>query len=1246
MYPRLASKVSRISTLIALVLVVVATLLSVTCSHAADAPAKTGSGRAVRAGIFNFKPLVIFDQKSPPTGFIVDILNHIAKQEEWNVEYVPGTWQESLERLRTDKIDIILCIGYSAERDVFLDFPKEHVLLDWGLVYRKKGSSINTIMDMEGKTIAAMKASIYTAGFKATLEQFNIKATIVEKTEVKDVFGALESGEVDVAISSTIAGLSFESSQKVDRSPVVFTPVKLGYAVNSGKNADLTAAIDKRLSELKSDRNSYYYKKLDEWVTDRRHTIPKEVFWIIGGIASALLVLVVFVIILRWQVKVKTDGLKTEIRQRTLAEESLHTITLRQSAILTSVPDIIMEVDANKVYTWANSAGLEFFGDDVVGKEASFYFVGEQNTYKTVQPLFNKSQDLICVESLQRRKDGAARLLAWWSKALVNEQGVLTGTLSTARDITDNKAVELESNRYLQLLNKTGDLALIGGWELTIATMELFWTEQVYKLHEVTPDTKVTVENAIGFYTPESKPIIEDAVKGAIEFGTPFDLELQIITAMSNLVWIRAQGEADYNNGEKVYKIIGTFQDITKQKQVEVELVANTEDLRESQSIAHVGSWRLDLASNLVVWSEELYKMYGFDPKLPPPPYTEHQKLFTTESWERLAAALQNTISNGTPYDLELETVRTDGSSGWMWVYGMSTLDSSGVTVGLRGMAQDITERKQVEEVQSYLLQLSSLNTDEDFFESLARYLATILGMDYVCIDTLHGDCLSARTLAIYNDGRFEDNVEYTLKDTPCGDVVGKEVCVFPRRVCSLFPQDAALQDLQAESYVGTTLWSFDMKPIGLIAVIGRKELNSSYFAETVLKLVSIRAANELERRQAEAEKHALEQQFQQTQKLESLGVLSGGIAHDFNNILAIIKGNCSLATMDAENAGDYINEIDKASDRAAALCRQMLAYAGKAQLSMAQVNMWMLVDEMITMLKSTLPQNAVIIPDIQTNIPFITADASQIRQIVMNLIINASEAIGNEQGEVKVSLTTTTVIAGQTEKDYHGTAIPQGVYVCLEVTDTGCGMDEETKWRIFEPFYTTKFTGRGLGMSAVLGIINSHKGALQLFSQLGQGTTFKVYLPAQTSNSAGEEDQNQSVTSVQWQGSGTILLVEDEKQLRFLAKSMLEMFGFTVLEAANGREALEMYQKNAEEVTLVMTEMGMPVMDGYALIPALKQFNPKLPIIVSSGFGDADVSSRIGSDNIAGIISKPYNPSQLREILKRVIEDEVTVVE
>jgi len=579
-----------------------------------------------------------------------------------------------------------------------------------------------------------------------------------------------------------------------------------------------------------------------------------------------------------------------------------------------------------------------------------------------------------------------------------------------------------------------------------------------------------------------------------------------------------------------------------------------------------------------------------------------------------------------------------DGRFKWIEFTGVNLLRDADIS-GILMSFHDVTERKAIEETQQFLLQSAFVGTGEDFFASLARYLARALDMDYVCIDRLLGDGHEARTLAIYFDGVFEDNVEYALKDTPCGDVVGKSVCVFPCEVRHQFPDDVILQEMLAESYVGTTLWSFDGKPIGLIAVIGRKPLENHHLAESLLKLVAVRAASELERTQAEEERRQLERQFQQTQKLESLGVLAGGIAHDFNNILAIIMGHCFLAKNDVEAAAIYIPQIEKTAERAADLCRQMLAYAGKAQLSQSQVDIRALVEDMVRMLCATIPKNAEIRFECSTEIPCIKGDASQLRQIVMNLIINASEAISNSQGEIHILLSQKELRAEQGEKDHLGAVISPGKYVCLEVSDNGCGMDAETQQRIFEPFYTTKFAGRGLGMSAVLGIITAHLGALQFSSLQGQGTSFKVYLPLQANGTEARLPDHHPVQSTPWQGSGTVLLAEDEEQVKMIARFILEKLGFGVIEASNGREALELYRKHAGVITLVLTDMGMPVMDGYELFRELKKLDPSLPVVISSGFGDTVVTSRIAQKEIAGLVSKPYNVDQLRTVLKGVME-------
>jgi DNA-binding response OmpR family regulator len=392
-------------------------------------------------------------------------------------------------------------------------------------------------------------------------------------------------------------------------------------------------------------------------------------------------------------------------------------------------------------------------------------------------------------------------------------------------------------------------------------------------------------------------------------------------------------------------------------------------------------------------------------------------------------------------------------------------------------------------------------------------------------------------------------------------------------------------------------------------------------------------------RRQAEEERLLLEQQFHQAQKLESLGVLAGGIAHDFNNLLAVIMGHCSLLSLRPETIEKHIPLIEKAAERGADLCRQMLAYAGKSLFVQDNVNIVDLVDEMVAMLKSTIAQNVVIKSGYSAHIPAIKADASQIRQIVMNLIINASEAIGEAQGEILVSLDRVVVRADELEKDHLGAIIPAGHYVCLEVIDDGCGMDKDIQQRLFEPFYTTKFTGRGLGMSAVLGIIKARKGALKLHSHPGLGSAFKVYLPFQDDDVTIGSAPAQTVSSESWRGSGTVLLVEDEVEVLLIAQAMLEDIGFSVIAACNGKEGLERYKENAADITLVMTDIGMPVMDGYALFGELKALKPELPIILFSGFGHFAVSSRIDPDDMAGFVSKPFRLDQVRDVLKGTVD-------
>lgn len=280
---------------------------------------------------------------------------------------------------------------------------------------------------------------------------------------------------------------------------------------------------------------------------------------------------------------------------------------------------------------------------------------------------------------------------------------------------------------------------------------------------------------------------------------------------------------------------------------------------------------------------------------------------------------------------------------------------------------------------------------------------------------------------------------------------------------------------------------------------------------------------------------------------------------------------------------------------------------------------------------------------DFKLDVPDITCDKTQIEQIVMNLVVNAVEAIGDDNGMVKVGLAT-VVLSGHGDADFLGNTIAAGLYACLEVSDTGCGMDKETQKRMFEPFFTTKFTGRGLGMSAMIGIVKSHNGALQLESKPGEGTTFKVYFPLTAKPAPVRIAQIRPLNTSTSCNSGnridsTILLVDDEEELRSIGIDMLADMGFSVITACNGREALDVFSGRKSEIGLIFMDLTMPEMDGIKAYKELRKIT-SIPIVICSGYGYDEISSYINDDARADFVPKPYRPDQVRDILTRLLDN------
>ena len=374
-----------------------------------------------------------------------------------------------------------------------------------------------------------------------------------------------------------------------------------------------------------------------------------------------------------------------------------------------------------------------------------------------------------------------------------------------------------------------------------------------------------------------------------------------------------------------------------------------------------------------------------------------------------------------------------------------------------------------------------------------------------------------------------------------------------------------------------------------------------------------------------------LERRLLESQKLESLGVLAGGIAHDFNNILTAILGNANLAALDLPEdhlVRPQLNQIELAARRASDLCAQMLAYAGKAAFVTAPVNLTTVVRDTAVLLEATVGRRVRLELNTFDQLPAVLGDATQLRQIVTNLVINASDAIGDRtDGTVTVRTFMREMVPESFAAAVQSPALKAGNYVGLEVTDNGGGMTPEVAHRIFEPFFTTKFSGRGLGLAAVLGIVKSHRGALFVESTQGEGTVFRLFFPA-SGVQIREPAPDPSLQPAPLKG--TVLVVDDEAAVRLVALKALRAAGLELIEASDGQAGLQAYREHADTINLVLLDLTMPGLSGDETLRQLRALAPKLPVIVMSGYSEAETRGRCASLGVSGYLAKPFEISDL----------------
>jgi PAS domain S-box-containing protein len=589
--------------------------------------------------------------------------------------------------------------------------------------------------------------------------------------------------------------------------------------------------------------------------------------------------------------------------------------------------------------------------------------------------------------------------------------------------------------------------------------------------------------------------------------------------------------------------------------------------------------------------------------------------LFAPDVAARARMSDARVISTGKPVELE-DSIAQNGGTHTSIVHKFPVIDESGHVHGLCGIATDISERKRAEaEIRENRRQLESI-------------LGQLPGMAFRSV----------------NDGFFTpvyvSRGALGLTGHSARDFLDKNVNLQD----IIHPEDRA----QAQAAIASAVKkrrSFEIE-YRIIDRSGRVKWvlqrgQGIYDEDGKLLFIEGLAIDITQRKDAEAEKLIVERRLFEGQKLESIGVLAGGIAHDFNNLLTGIIGNANLAGLELPKTSPLhhnLRQIENASQRAAELCHQMLAYAGKGRFVIQRVELGQLVENTVPLLRASISKRAQLRFRLEPGLPAVMADPTQMRQIVMNLVLNASEALNDQDGEITIATTQLRPSAGFFENAVLAPPEPSAEFIQLEVRDTGAGMSDETIAKIFDPFFTTKFAGRGLGLAAVQGIIRSHRGGLKVRSALGKGSTFTIFLPAAPAAQVEAAPAPRRTTATPWGQSGLALIVDDEDHVRKVTAHMLESCGLRCELARDGYEAIDIFRAKPNAYDVVVLDMTMPRLSGEETLPLLREIRPDVRVLFISGYNRREVVDTLGGAGTLAFIQKPFTLDALREQLQSML--------
>ncbi|MGA7238641.1 MAG: PAS domain S-box protein [Bryobacteraceae bacterium] len=783
--------------------------------------------------------------------------------------------------------------------------------------------------------------------------------------------------------------------------------------------------------------------------------------------------------------------------------------------------------------------------------------------------------------------------------------GRVTSVVSVYRDLTHRKRRDdalLESEERLRFAQRA---ASIGTFDCNIKTGEDIWTPELEAMYGLAPGsfprTRSGWEDLIH---PEDRVRAAQQITESYATGAPAEGEWRVIWPDGSIHWLAGRWQVFKNVEGEPLRVMGVNIDITKRKQMEEALRQSEDRFRLASKATNDAIWDVDLATGTVSWNETYSALYG-KPAQMPDFWKWWSDRIHPEDRERAAGGLGKAIGgDASSWACDYRLLRADGD--WAYINDRSYIarDELGNALRVVGAMRDLTDRKRAEEA----LRESDLQYRE-VFDNISACLFLV---------------------DVTADGRF--------KFAGFNPAEEKAVGLSTAEVSGRFVEDVFSEDL-ARKLTGNYRRCLEAGRV----ITYDDELNfpsgRRYFHSNLIPLKNATGSvhriigacidvTDLKRTQEEA---------LAKQNLESLGVLASGIAHDFNNLLGAISALAEVMEedLDTDSAScEGIQKIKAAAIRGSEIVRELMVYAGQDQShSVESVDVSALVEEMLELLKVSISKHVALRTDLAGNLPAVSGHASKIRQVVMNLVINASEAIGEQHGAI--TLTTSHARSGRDLRPDSSSDLLQGEYVRLEVSDTGIGITEEAAAKIFDPFFSTKFAGRGMGLAVVKGIVRDQGGTIEMSSVPGKGTTFRVVLPCSTKRIA-ETDSAVPVrdSAMKRDRSGTILVVEDEEFLREAVSKLLRRVGFQVIEAGDGSKAIELMRTHKDSLRAVLLDVTLPGISSREVLAEARRLRSDLKVVVTSAYSKEGVEASFNGLPIQDFIRKPFFLGEMVRLL------------